>query len=592
MAKQMIAQGQKPCITVITAKNPTEQEKYAAWELVHYLNLMGSVSIPTGDETTQGPVIAIGSAAARLGVTADPKLSYDGFTLKTVGDSLAIVGGIRGVIYGVYELLEKLGCRFFTPLCEKIPSVVDIELPQLDETQIPVLEYRQHNYTDFTKYPRFGAKSRLNSLLGAHIPDYLGGGIEYAWFGHSFLNILDPEEWFDTHPEYFSLVNGKRVREFSQLCLTNPDVQRIAIEKVRDTLRAHPECRIISVSQNDWANHCECDACRKLDEQHESYAGSLIHFVNHIAEALEKEFPEVIIDTFAYRYSRPAPKHIHTRANVCVRLCSIEACFAHPLEACDVAPDPKRFAMRPDGTKTKFIEDLTGWGKVCERVYIWDYTTGFAHYPAPHPNWAVLQPNIRTFIKNNAKGIFEQACGAIGGSVDLNEMRAYVISKLLWDADTDVERHIREFSDFYYGAAAPYIREYIQVHTDKVVKDNIHVGFNDQCDRPDLSDEMLDIYDAILAKAAKAVEGDPIRAMRVNKAQLATRWVRLKNNAMLKDIHNPDEINQFFEDWRAHGLTRIDEWVSAETTHRALIENLWRGTEYYHHWSDEGPERL
>ena len=95
MAKQMIAQGQKPCITVITAKNPTEQEKYAAWELVHYLNLMGSVSIPTGDETAEGPVIAIGAAAARLGVTADPKLSYDGFTLKTVGDSLAIVGGIN-----------------------------------------------------------------------------------------------------------------------------------------------------------------------------------------------------------------------------------------------------------------------------------------------------------------------------------------------------------------------------------------------------------------------------------------------------------------------------------------------------------------
>lgn len=63
----------------------------------------------------------------------------------------------------------------------------------------------------------------------------------------------------------------------------------------------------------------------------------------------------------------------------------------------------------------------------------------------------------------------------------------------------------------------------------------------------------------------------------------------MKNNAMHKGIHNPDEINQFFEDWRAHGLTRIDEWVSPETTHRALIENVWRGTEYYHHWTEEGP---
>lgn len=587
MAKQMIAQGQKPCVTVITAKNPTEQEKYAAWELVHYLNLMGSVSIPTGDETAEGPVIAIGAAAARLGVTADPKLSYDGFTLKTVGDSLAIVGGIRGVIYGVYELLEKLGCRFFTPLCEKIPSTVNIELPQLDETQIPVLEYRQHNYTDFNKYPRFGTKSRLNA---GKLPEYMGGGIQYAWFVHSFEpNILDPKEWYDTHPEYFSLVNGKRVNEFAQLCLTNPDVQRIAIEKVRAALRAHPECRIISVSQNDWDNHCECENCARLDAQEGSSAGTLINFVNNIAEAIEEEFPEVIVDTLAYQYTRPATSHLRPRHNVCVRLCSIEACFAHSFEDCD---DKSRWVKRPDGTTSNFIHDLEDWGKVCDRMYIWDYTTCFAHYPAPHPNWHVLQPNMQAFIKNGVKGVFEQACGAIGGSVDLNEMRAYVISKLLWDANTDVERHIREFSDFYYGAAAPYIREYIKVHTDKVVKDNIHVGFNDQCDRPDLSDEMLDIYDAILAKAAKAVEGDPIRAMRVNKAQLATRWVRMKNNAMHKGIHNPDEINQFFEDWRAHGLTRIDEWVSAETTHRALIENVWRGTEYYHHWTEEGPERL
>ena len=174
----------------------------------------------------------------------------------------------------------------------------------------------------------------------------------------------------------------------------------------------------------------------------------------------------------------------------------------------------------------------------------------------------------------------------------LNQLRAYLIAKLLWDANCDYERHMQEFIEYYYGAAAPFIHKYIKTLTDKVERDNIHIGFNDQCDRPHLTDDILDIYDDLFDQAEKAVLGDPIRSMRVARARLSIRWVRLKNNAMLKGIKDPEEIHRFFKDWKAHGLTRIDEWVSPETTHRALIEGVWRGTEFYKNWWDEGGEEL
>jgi hypothetical protein len=297
----------------------------------------------------------------------------------------------------------------------------------------------------------------------------------------------------------------------------------------------------------------------------------------------------VIFDTLAYNYSRPAPKITRPRHNVCVRLCSIECCFAHPFESCN---DEKRSVIRPDGTRSSFITDLQDWAKVSNRTYIWDYTTCFAHYPAPYPNWKVLQPNMLAFIKNNVKGVFEQANGASHGGVDLNELRAYIISKLLWNAETDVEKHIKEFTDYYYGAAAPYIREYIKTLTDKVEKDNIHAGFNDSTDKKYLTDEMLDIYDSIYDKAEAAVKGDALRQYRVGKARLSIRYVRMKNNAMLKGILNADEINKFFTDWQSYGLTRIDEWCSPQTTHRALLAGKWRGVEFYHHWTEEGGEEL
>ena len=59
---------------------------------------------------------------------------------------------------------------------------------------------------------------------------------------------------------------------------------------------------------------------------------------------------------------------------------------------------------------------------------------------------------------------------------------------------------------------------------------------------------------------------------------------------MLKNKLDPQEVTRFFTDWRAYGMGRIDEWVAPETTHRALLENIWRGVSYYDHWIAEGPE--
>ena len=330
-----------------------------------------------------------------------------------------------------------------------------------------------------------------------------------------------------------------------------------------------------------------CDECRALDEKEGSPAASIISFVNRIAEALEPEFPNVIFDTLAYTYSRPTPKTVRNRHNVCVRLCSIESCFAHPFETCD---DQTRAVARPDGTKKAFIYDLKEWGKVCDRVYIWDYVTCFAHYPTPHPNWRALQPNLQAMAKNNVRGVLEQACWASKGGVDFNELRLYLLSKLLWDPYCNLEVHKKEFMEYYYGAAAQPLTEYLDLLCDIVEKENIHVGFNDAPTHAFLREELLDRYDALFDKAAAAVANDPLRLWRVEKNRLSIRWVRLKRKAMLQNEYDPEEINRFFMDWKAFGLSRIDEWCNIETTHKAFLDGKWRGVEYFNHWRDEEPE--
>ncbi|MBQ4606745.1 MAG: hypothetical protein IJB15_08555, partial [Clostridia bacterium] len=105
-------------------------------------------------------------------------------------------------------------------------------------------------------------------------------------------------------------------------------------------------------------------------------------------------------------------------------------------------------------------------------------------------------------------------------------------------------------------------------------------------------EKMLDRYDAILEKADKAVAEDALRCRRVQKVRLSIRWVRIKRAGMLRHEHDAKAINAFYTDWFSFGLTRIDEWVSPQSTLRALLDDKWRGTEYLEHWSAEGGEIL
>ncbi|MBQ8402715.1 MAG: DUF4838 domain-containing protein [Clostridia bacterium] len=565
-------------------ENAPAQTDYAAGELRYYLSLMCGRPCPVTAEPVENCVI--------LEQTDCPALGEDGFSLIPEENGIRIRGGKRGIIYGAYELLEMLGCRFFTPECEKVPTADTITLTLEKEIiQKPVLEYREHNYADLRRSHRFAVKSRVN---GAHhtIPEKLGGFLSYAWFVHSFERMVPPAVYGKEHPEFYAMLSdGTRPQtpERFQLCLTNPALLEVSIESVRQALQSNPGARIISISQNDWHGNCQCERCLAADREEGSPAGTLLRFVNAIAERLEPEFPDVVFDTLAYIYTRPAPKITRPRHNVCVRLCSIEACFAHSFETCN---DEHRWVSRPDGSRASFITDLQDWGKVSDRIYIWDYTTCFAHYPAPHPNWHVLQPNMQAFVRNHVKGVFEQANGAMGGGVDLNELRAYLLTKLMWDADTDLNRHLTEFTDYYYGAAGVYIREYIETLCEKAEKDNIHAGFNDNPVSALYDEEMLDRYDAILEKAEQAVAGDALRCRRVQKARLAVRWVRIKRAGMLRHEHDAEAINAFYTDWISFGLTRIDEWVSHQSTLRALLDDRWRGTEYLEHWSAEGGEIL
>jgi hypothetical protein len=226
----LLVENRKPKVAIyLSAAQLGDKEStalYAAKEMRYYLDRITAASFQIEEAKEAVAGIYIGEAS---GVDVSD-LGEEGFRVVSQGDRLCIAGGNRGVIYGVYEFLETLGCRFFTHNCEKIPTDPSLEIGEdYDICKKPAFEYRSHNYADVVQSPRFSVKCRFN---GAHhnIPARMGGYMPYAWFVHTFEKMVPTEVYGESHPEYFALVNGERKtadKGRNQLCLTNPEVYDI-----------------------------------------------------------------------------------------------------------------------------------------------------------------------------------------------------------------------------------------------------------------------------------------------------------------------------------------------------------------------------
>jgi hypothetical protein len=541
---------------IVISSEAIPSERYAADELQKYLEKISSARLPiiTDAQSTSAREILLGDNAhfRKLGLKVDcEKLGSDGFTIRAAGTRLVIIGGKpRGTLYGVYSLLEeKLGVRWFTPEIEVVPHTNRLALPPLNETQVPALESREVFWTEMMRDADFAARHRLNGDHYRLTEKHGGRFAVYFPFVHSFDSLI-PRDLYKDHPEYFPLIKGKRVNGYVQRCLSNPDVLKLATAQVRQWIKEHPEATIISVSQNDTKNWCQCDQCKAFDDQEGSPSASLLRFVNAIAQDIERDYPKVRIDTLAYQYTRKPPKTLRPRPNVVIRLCSIECCFAHPLATCS-AEENRRFR-----------EDILAWQPVAPLLYVWDYTPNFGHYQQPFPNFDVLQPNVQFFVQHGVKGLFEQGNYSGGGNGELGPLRAYLLAKLLWNPETDLQKHTREFLAAYYGKAAPGLQAYLDLLENQVRDGKTHAHIFDSTKAAYLNDAFVAGANQLFDQAEQLAENDDVR-FRVQVARLPIWYVQLATDRVQNDARS-ELLRRFLTIARKAGITNVSESGSLE----------------------------
>lgn len=537
---------------IVTASSPTSTETYSAENLKKYLDLALDADFAVINDTQPK-----GEYEILVGVTnrrpRNPELQSEEIEICATTGQLSICGGDdRGTFYAVLAFLESyIGWRWFGADTEVLRPQAAREIFAGEVVRRkPFFEYRNAMFFDATRNSEFKTKISMNTSISEDIKAKTGGSVDYSGFVHTFTYLLPEKEYFETHPEYYALRDG--VRKPTQPCLSNPDVLEIVTKNALETLRKNKQA-FISISQNDNQAYCQCEKCRAIDEEEGSPSGILLRFVNKVAEAIEKEFPDVLVDTLAYQYTRALPKITRPRHNVMIRLCSIECCFRHPLydEQCEA--------------NQRFCKDINDWSSICDRIYVWDYCTNFCHYSMAQPNYNILRENIKYYAQHNVVGMLSQG-NYNGKGADLNEFKSYILSKLYWNpfmSDAEYEYHITDFLEGFYGKGWQYIRKYMDI----LLEETADKHFGCFCSAAgnyervyDRMDEILELFDKAY-ELAEGIQKDHVKLARLSAINIKLQILNTKEFAE-GSPEKADRIAQkvaYYNECKSFGL-RPMEW--------------------------------
>ncbi len=544
---------------IATEENPDECILTAVDELQTYIEKISGAELEHITESE----LADGQNAIVLGTGEN--LDTDAFTLKADSDNLYISGGSsRGTLYGVYTLLEEyFGVRWFTPTLEVVPENKDVVTDaNLDRTVVPSFSVRRNDCQGTNDTYR--ARTKMNVSFWNEATAY-GGALTYVLWDVT-LDVLVPDSLFAEHPEYFAL-QPDGTRSTDHVCLSHPDVLSIAVENGRKAiLECKTDAKHIHIGQKDNINYCRCESCEALYEKYGTVCAPTIIFTNNFADALDDEFPDFMFTFYAYNETDrpPTDSSLRCNENVAPVLCGLhKACRSHSLTECGAMDgiEYETFEMLYGDPEPQIAEDFANWVKVADTTYIYDYTINFLNTAQFFSNFETMQSTMKYMHDIGITGYIYN-CGD-GHYAAFNELRNYLLCKLQWDVDCDVEYHMNDFLKAFYGEeAAPYIKEYIDLQTAQT-KATAHAFDFDWHYQAGFCSPYTVAKSDLLFDLALNADVTEEQKFNIEVAQLS--WRYYKANLFMGEFIfiNPNRMKEnekLYDDFKSHGLNRVSSF--------------------------------
>ena len=493
----------------------------------------------------------------------DESLPDEGIAIELNEKGVLSISGQceRALFYAMYEFWERyIGWRFYSFDDEHLLPCDKIELSPFSFTFEPKFKFR-FSYTsgafrdDIKRRQKgnFSVDNNTDPTVVKHT------AIDGKW-GHTFFKYVSPDEYFESHPEYFSMdEKGERIKN-GQLCLTNENVYKIVEEKLIREATENPDIEFVSFSQNDWAGGCVCENCKKQTEQYQANIAPIIIFLNRIGKKFKELGIKTKLLTFSYHWTTAAPKGLEIEDNIYIWQATMNRCNEHSLT------DPN---CRWNGDMLKALFD---WKALGVNTFLWTYVTSFQNYFVNLPkNVLFLYDDFQIYKKLNVQGLMVQNNGE--SRLHFAPLWGYLTARMSWDIDltySDYMQMIKEYLIFHYGEGWYEMLSYIYLYASLRVSDKCYNPYpTAQMAVPYFCfpDGQYDTYFfdsayALLQKAEEKAETEEFKA-NVDQIRMCVDFLRLEvtHAARIETERESiiQEAKRLYEKIKKYNVTKMSE---------------------------------
>lgn len=527
-----------------------------------------------------------GKTPLRFILAADENVLDDGYKIKATSSSVTVSARCSdGLVNGLYSLLEHVGIMFTHTDHTYYPSRKNLFLPIGEKCFNPAFPWR-NVYSKETWHNDWARRLRLNGVIdiadrslrpegwtpykeNEDTPPRLWG----TWC-HSMFDLLPPSEFFSSHPEYYTLIGGKRRVKTTNfgttletaICPSSEGAYQETKKRLLDLIEKNPSAKYwdVSIMDNWFIKGCECPQCKKLAREESSPIAPYLKFLNRLADEIHAVHPDVCLSTLAYLYTYKPPKHMKASDNLLIKLCSMPGSNRSPYSH----PETK-------GSR-QFAAFMKQWRDCAKNIVIWDYVVDFKHLMMPFPNFSVLSPNLKFFKENGARGVFSQASREWGS--ENAEMRAYLLSHLMFDADTDVEKLLSRYIAVTYGNAAETVTDYFNALLAHLYEGKEELGMfmpPSAHSRSYLKPSYVTAHIRDLEKALSETEEDSVADKHLKRLLVGLYYVVVNNRGYDKD-YKRDRARLLIEYAESTRVERFAETKHYLKDYKALLEKKFK----------------
>ena len=578
-------------------KDAPEPVKLAAEEISYYAKKITSAVLPVQEN-------AKGKYVISFEIKNDPSLGKEGYRLKGNKNSLVITGSSpRGVLYGSYAFIEEFfGVRWFAPgeLYEYTPSCKTLSVPdEIQRKAKPEFSVRRAGFVgcnwnsdtlESWKYLirnrwQVGGNYRLrDKYCRGFAKDYDRFDAVYGGGGHCLMSLVS-DKLFDSHPEYFALVKGKRIKQanakghhLSQPCTSHPEVIKLAVRGITEFFDKSPKGSSYLIGNNDVQTWCECANCVAQDTPEERKKGYVstrfFKFINAVIKGVREKHPDANIHAWGYQNYRFAPKGVTPDPSLRINLCDHQRCYRHSL----LDMNCKQNDMFRDMFMSWRAYDLPVTERGYQEVLL---RSGYFYLPIEY----VIADDLRYFKKIGVDGydfITTPPDGKYGKRYTPKEAdeqknamyclwpSLYVAGKMFWDTSLDPEKIWEDAGKYFYGKAWKVMKEYRGIlrkaymeTTGHIIYSNPPVEVGKCLQKPGVEKKLL----SLLAEAERLAKSDPdkkvAKRLALEKKYFLDLWVK-NAREFEKSLSRTSYAVKTSEKITLDGETKEKDWAQAQ----------------------------